>query len=288
MRITPINNNLRSKQAPASFNWKFKAGITAAFIMASTFSYCQNREAWDTFIKEERKERSDNLRIKPEIKDFNSQESAINYAFDRILVWLNKDIPKEYCVFIDNKTHNILTECRGQELSVTPRETFKMITKEKISNNFSYTSIHGHPEQEIGGTTTFSPTDVETFLTSDSCTEEFVISKDRKYCRLKKEENYRKPTEEELKKILEDYERVCAIAKPWRKVVRDENNNVVFDFIDYPSMHDALDRFLKPFGISYLTTYGTYNTFDDVYKNGYFQGFNDGELLTTSFTILID
>ena len=163
------------------------------------------------------------------------------------------------------------------------------LLKEKyIFGLFSYTSLHGHPEQEMGGTTTFSPTDVETFLTSDSCSEEFVISKDRKYCRLKKEENYRKPTEEELKKILEDYERVCAIAKPWRKVVRDKNNNVVFDFIDYPSMHDALDRFLKPFGISYLTTYGTYNTFDDVYKNGYFQGFNDGELLTTSFTILID
>ena len=286
MRISPINNNYNFKGSSKTSNLgrKVNASIAAAMLVTAAIGYYKNKEVWDEFIKEQRQERVDNLRIKPMIKNFDTHESAINYAFDRTLTWLNSDSPKEYCVYIDNKTHNILTEIRGEDYSVTARKTLKMFAKEKLIKDFSYTSVHGHPGQKIGGTTTFSNTDLKTFLENDSCTEDYVLNKERKYCRLKKEDNYRKPTEKELKQILEDYERICNIAKPWQKIIKDRDGNIVFDFIDYPSMHDALDRYLKPFGISYTTTFGTYDGIKDIYANGYFEGFSGGRLLT-SYTI---
>lgn len=284
MRINPIDNNYNFKgkqHTKSAFNAKFTAGAVAAFIGVLGFGYLKNKEVYDEFFKEEKQERIDNLKIKPEIRNFDSHEEALNYAFDRILPWINDTNPREYCVRIDNKTHNILNEFRGLERSVNPRKTFFMLAKQKFCDDFTYTTVHGHPGQDIGGTTTFSDTDLETFLKNDFCTEDYVLSKDRKYCRLKKEDNYRKPTEKEMDEILKNYSYMCDIAKPWQKTIKDKDGNVICEIIDYPSLHSALERYLEPFGISYTTTFGTYNGIKDIYEDGYHEGFKGGKLLTS-------
>ena len=288
MRIDKINNinyNFKGNTTSRKLGGKLKAGVVATFSALAGLGYLKNKEAWDTFIKEEKQERIDNLKIKPEIKKFDTHEAAVNYAFDRILPWINAENPREYSVKIDNKTHNILTEFRGLENSVTTRKSIKMLAKQEFDKNYTYTSIHGHPGQELGGTTTFSYIDLETFLKDDFCTEDYVLSRERKYCRMKKEENYRKPNEQEMNRILEDYTRMCKIAVAWQKTIKDEDGNILFEFIDYPALHSALARYLEPFGISYTTTYGTYGEINDIYENGYHEGFNNGGKLLSSHPI---
>lgn len=287
MRIVPINNNnfsYKGKMPSISRTGKFKTGMTAALIATIGINCYKNREDWNKLfleIKEDRIERLENKRYEPLEENFDSHEAAINYAFDRILPWINDSSPREYCVEIDNNTHSILSEYRGTENSVTPYRTLSMRAKIKFNKDFSYTCIHGHPGQGNAGTTTFSVTDLRSFLLNDFCTEEYVLNRERKYCRMKKEENYRKPTVEEFNKIIEDYTKVCDMAVAWQKTITDENGNVLFKFIDYPIMHDALKRYLEPFGISYTTTFGVYDGLNDIYKNGFYEGFKGGELLST-------
>ena len=288
MRIVPINNNnfnYKGQTPIIKHAGKFKTGIAAAVIATVGINCYNDREEWKKLfleIKEDRIERLENKRYEPLVKDFDSHEAAINYAFDRILPWINDDSPREYCVEIDNNTHSILSEYRGTENTVTPYRTLSMRAKIKFDKDFSYTSIHGHPGQSNGGTSTFSDVDLKTFLKNDACTEDYVVNRDRKYCRLKKEKNYRKPTEEELNRILEDYNRVCNMAAAWQKTIIDKNGNIVFEIVDYPAMHDALKRYLEPFGISYVTTYGTYGAFEDIYKDGFYEAFKGGKLVSTT------
>ncbi len=282
MRINPVNNNISQNNRAINILKKTaKYTLATPIALAAMFglSYAFNKDEWDTFIKEKKQERLENVRYEPLIKDFDTHEAAVNYAFDRIMPWINDIEPREYSVKIDNKTHRILSEFRGQEHSVASRKTLTIFAKEIFVNDFTYTRIHGHPGYKNGISTTFSDVDLESFLRDDLCTEDYVLNRDRKYCRLKKEENYRKPTDKELNKILEDYTQVCNIAVAWQKTIRDESGNVVFEIIDYPAMHDALKRYLEPYGISYVTTYGTYGSFKDIYKDGFYEGFKDGKLL---------
>ena len=42
-------------------------------------------------------------------------------------------------------------------------------------------------------------------------------------------------------------------------------------------MHDYWDFTTKKFGIEYVTTFGTYGLYNDIYKDGYHEGFNEKE-----------
>ena len=90
-----------------------------------------------------------------------------------------------------------------------------------------------------------------------------------------KTDNYRKPTKEEIQELENKFDFYYNAAWPHKKTIYNSKGEVVFDIIDYPGMHDYWDFTTKKFGIQYVTTYGTYGLFNDIYKDGYHEGFEN-------------
>lgn len=273
MRIFPIINNVNKKAKTMSKKLSFNQALAITGTVAILTTLYIKRDEWKSVFEEISKDFKENKQQTPLQKRFNSQEAALNYAFDRITNHLNTE-NKEYSVHINNNKHKIISECAGSDSSVWNLAPIRMFTSKSFTYDFSYTDIHGHPPYENGATCTFSFTDFNSFVSQDICSESYVLNNERKFCRFKKTEKYKKPTDSELAQLKSDYDRMTRISKFKHKVILDSKSNVIFEILDEPSMHSFWERMCNRFGIEYITTYGTYGLYDDIYKNGYHEAFH--------------
>lgn len=221
-----------------------------------------------------RKAHKESPQVRPLIKNFSSHEAALNYSIERITEQLNSDSPREYAVSINNQRHRIISEALGNDSTVNNYAPLRQYYNSIITPDYSFTSLHGHPAEKDGSTTSFSFQDFKSFIAQDNCSNEYVVNRDGKFCIMIKTEDYRKPTPEEIKELESNFSFFVRAAWPHSKTIINNKGEVVFSIIDYPGMHDYWDFTCKKFGIKYLTTFGTYGLYNDIYKDGYHEGFN--------------
>ena len=77
------------------------------------------------------------IQFEPLIKDFDTQEGAINYSIERITEHLNSDNPKEYSVHINNKKNRIISEALGRDSSVNNYAPLKQLYNKLTTSNYS-------------------------------------------------------------------------------------------------------------------------------------------------------
>lgn len=281
MRISPINNNFAKNTGNKIVNKVKNLGFTKSLLIGATIiagtSFYINRDEWAFITKTIKEDISGNIRQKPLKKNFDSYESAINYGCDRIVEHMKKE-NKEYSIYINNKNNEIISEYAGTDSSVVNFPSLKMYTNKIFNYGYSYTRLHGHPQHESGATGTFSFTDFKTFISDDFCTEDYVFNIDKKYCRFTKTENYKKPNKKELAQLEDDYNRMLQISKLKQKTIKTFQGETLFEIVDMPAMHSFWDRMCKKFGIQYVTTYGTYGIYEDIYQNGYYEAFIDDNI----------
>lgn len=232
-----------------------------------------------TFYMTAKKVHEEYPQVTPITEVFPTQEDAINYSIGRITEQLNSETPREYSVHINNQKHRIISEALGKESRVINFAPFRQFYNNVTTPNYSYTTLHGHPCDEDGSTGTFSFQDFKSFINNDNCNIGYVTNNQGKYCKMTKTENYRKPTPIEMEELEEKYPFFFRAAWPHTKTIYNSNGDIVFKLTDYPGMHDYWDVTTKKFGIEYTTTYGTYGNDNNIYENGYHEGFNEKEVV---------
>lgn len=217
--------------------------------------------------------------VRPITKIFPTQEDAINYSIDRITEHLNSETPHEYSVHINNQKHRIISEALGKDSKVLNFAPFRQFYNKMTTPNYSYTALHGHPSGEDGSTNTFSFQDFKAFIDDDDCNIDYVTNGQGKYCKMTKTENYRKPTPIEIQELEKKYPHFFRAAWPNTKTIYNSNGDIIFKLTDYPGMHHYWDFTTEKFGIDYETTFGTFGPDNDIYENGYHEGFNEKEVV---------
>ena len=215
------------------------------------------------------------IQFEPLIKDFDTQEGAINYSIERITEHLNEDEPREYSIHINDKKHRIISEVLGNDSTVLHFAPGKQLFNRLTTFDYSYTSLHGHPVRSNGATSTFSFQDFKTFVSNENCLSTYVVNKDGKYCRLEKTDKYKEIPREELEKLEYEFNEADYYSWESRKIIYNKKGEQILNLVDYPGMHDFMDRIAKRYGMKYVTTYGTYGIYGDIYSKGYHEGFEE-------------
>ena len=277
--ITKLPNNIKPEpslsKAIANFGnniWR----VSKQFLLLATIAlpmYLYNFSIATKKIHEEYPQ------VRPITKEFPTQEEAINYSIERISEQLNSETPREYSVHINNQKHRIISEALGKESRVLNFAPLRQFYNKITTPNYNYTALHGHPSLEDGSTNTFSFQDFKAFINDDDCNIEYVTNDQGKYCKMTKTENYRKPTTTEIEELEDKYPFFFRAAWPNTKTIYNSNGDIIFKLTDYPGMHDYWDFTTEKFGIDYETTFGTYGTDNNIYKDGYQEGFYEREVV---------
>lgn len=215
----------------------------------------------------------DCVQMTPLIKDFDTQEGALNYSIGQITSYLNTNTPREYSVHINNKKHNIISEFLGNDSTVVNFAPAKQLYNWATTSDYSFTSLHGHPAYSNGATSSFSFQDFRTFVNKDNCSATYVINKDGKYCRLEKTPEYKEISDATLDELELEYEKAIYYSRDIEKTIYNKKGEVVFNIVDYPGIHNFWDDIANRYGMKYVTTFGTYGLYNDIYTNGYHEAF---------------
>ena len=208
--------------------------------------------------------------VEPAQVEFNNKKNVRDYAIDRITQYLNKDNPLEYGVLVD-KNYNIISEAIGDSSSVN-MYPFSEILKNKLNISASYIKFHGHPEQiDASGkkaTQTFSFQDFRTFNNFNSNKESYVVNKYGQICLLRKKNNYKKLSEEELNILEKQY--FTAFQNSWANPVNVyKNGKIIHTFYDYQGMHAFWKRVADKYNLEYYTNFGVFEGID-AYEDYYY------------------
>lgn len=222
----------------------------------------------------------DCVQMTPLIKNFDTHESALNYSIEQIASRLNAEHPKEYSVHINNKKHNIISEFLGNDSTVINFAPAKQLYNWATTSDYSFTALHGHPVYSNGATPSFSFQDFKTFVNRENCSATYVVNNDGNYCRLEKTPEYKKISDAVLDELELEYEKAVYYSRDMEKTIYNKKGKIIFNIIDYPGMHNFWNDIANRYGMRYVTTFGTYGLYNDIYANGYHEAFvNSYEIL---------
>ena len=277
MHIFPIQQNINNtyKQKVTHTNFKSKPVVKNNKIVNRILNYSLIFSVIATagvyFNTIHTKLKQESTYIEPTQTHFDTKESAINYAISQITPYLNQNLPVEYSVLIAQNSNNykIESECVGDSHSVLNYDA-SLAVLELIGIDQPYISLHGHPEnRDKSHTQTFSFEDFKVFNSRENCIEDYVVNKYGQICCFKKNENFKKISDEELNNIEIDFEEAYYYAWPNKINIFDENNNLIKSFNDKQGMHQFWANIAKKYNLEYSTTFGEFNGYD-AYKNGYY------------------
>ena len=201
--------------------------------------------------------------VQPLQKDFETKEDAINYAISRIVDPLNADDAYEYSVILDHNNYSVVSERKGDSNSVA-NYPISYIIKDFFNIKHPYISLHGHPQDMFHdklATQTFSFQDFKVFNCDKNEKESFVINKDGKFCMLRKKENFKPLSNDELNLLKSEYEHAFHFARA-NPVNNYNNDSLVHTINDYQGMHSFWKSVADRYNLEYYTNYGVHEGID--------------------------
>ena len=208
--------------------------------------------------------------VEPEQVEFNSREDVHNYAIDRITANLEGDMPIESGLMID-KDNNVVIETLGDSHSVLIISP-EYVIKDALRIKDPYIKYHGHPESMFRrnriATQTFSFQDLYSLNASYNCKASVVVNKHKKFCMLRKKDNFTKISEKELKIIEQEFLRAFDAA--WANSIKIyKEGEVIHEFYDCQGMHAFWKKVADKYNLEYYTNYGVHEGID-AYEHYYY------------------
>ena len=259
--------NLKPKalpnQTPSKFKQFFKK--TNRFLTILMFAYAS------IFLPQKYNSIAKDLGfVEPQQENFETKEEALKYAINKIREPLNQEKPYEYSVILDYKDYSVVSERKGNERSVA-NYTIGYALKDFLGIKHPFIMLHGHPADVMENKTatqTFSFQDFRAFNNNVNEKESYVVNKEGQFCVFRKKDNYKQLSEDELKKLREDYDFFYRAA--WANLVKiNKDGQTLHQFHDYQGMHAFWQDMANKYNFEYYTNYGTFDGID-AYRDYYY------------------